>query len=170
MKTIQLMKSLVIPFLALVILFTGCEEIQPCGFSKDGFLKNYDSFLTKIEEAGKDYDETTWKKKDQLFKQYTSQCYQSHEAEMSLDEKQEFWTGAVGYLSQRYGKDLVYEFNNSDNELIQIVKDNGLEMVEEVFDVFKKEFFNNPKLKDAWNNLKDAVQDAFENIEEELDN
>ena len=89
---------------------------------------------------------------------------------MSLDEKQQFWTGAVGYLGQRYGKDLAYEFNNSDNELVQIVKENGLDMVEDVFEVFKKEFFENPKLKDAWNNLKDAVQDAFNNIEEELEN
>jgi len=125
----------------IILLSTQSCSTDSCGATKDGFLERYDAFMEDVKTADLAVSDEGWARYDDRFKTFVEVCYESFEPELSGRERRQFWTKAMGYYYNRYGKGLskeLFENNNSTNQKMQ------------------------EKLQELWDNPRRTFQDLFE--------
>jgi len=107
------------------LLLQSCS-LDPCGADKDVFLERYHAFMDEVKAAELGVSDEGWQDYDAEFKTFVEVCYEGFESEMSGREKRRFWTKAMGYYYNRYGKSLgkeLFEKENSGSTLQEIWDD-----------------------------------------------
>ena len=165
----KLTRRLYIPLLTalLAVSLQNCTTIQ-CGTTKSQFLENYFNF---IEEAtGEEYSVTDkrWGVYDDRLETYILDCYPSFRDDLTVSDRQEILTHALGYYYVRYGSHMIKELQNEDNRVSQALMDemgelwsNPNELLREVmgddWDELLNEFLED---LDKWQNkFRDLLQD-----------
>ncbi len=115
-------------FASLLALLGGMQScsLDPCGASKDIFLERYNAFMVEVKAAELNVSDEGWQAYDEQFKTFVEVCYEGFESEMSGREKRRFWTQAMRYYYNRYGKSLgkeLFEKENSSGSLQEIWDD-----------------------------------------------
>ncbi len=75
------MKKVILAIL-IAVFFVSCSPM-----SKEGYLKNFESFIEKTSQNYKEYTTVEWNKADKKLKKLTEEWYDKFEAEMSVPEK-----------------------------------------------------------------------------------
>jgi len=112
-------------FVAFFLLLPSCS-LDPCGASKAVFLERYDTFMDEVKAADLGVSDDAWQEYDDQFKTFVEVCYEGYESEMNGREKRRFWTKAMRYYYNRYGKSLgkeLFEKENSGSTLQEIWDD-----------------------------------------------
>ncbi len=120
------MKFLSLLLLFCVLAFASCSS-DPCGSSKDAFVKNYTAFYEKIKTNHKTMQAADWEKEDLVMRKMIKECSPKYKADLSLGEQKDFWIGAIRYYNARYG---VVELG------LQMMK--GGEMIDDVVKAIKE--------------------------------
>lgn len=163
------MKSIILTTLLVCILFTSCQ-MSPCGFSKEQFKSSFQKLVKKAKEADRKASDPEWEADDSRFEELVTGCYENYEADMTFDEKRDFWIGAVKYLIYRYGWGLLNELRDPDrqDEIIRVVRENAEEVLDgarEIRKVVEEELRDNPR----WKDLENEVNGFFEKLRRELE-
>ena len=111
-----------------------------CGATKDIFIRNFDSFIEKIDDIDLDITSDKWSAHDEKFKGYVEDCYDAFEDEMSRKEKRQFWVKSLKYYATRYGEGMMNELSKDDitnqrmrENMEEVLEDTG-KSIEEFFD------------------------------------
>lgn len=88
--------------LSLSIFVSSCSS-NPCGSSKDSFVKSYTAFFEKIKANHKTMQPADWEKQDLKMRQMIKECVPKYKAELGLTEQKDFWIGTIRYFNARYG-------------------------------------------------------------------
>ena len=97
------MKHFAYLIIALILVnFTACDTINPCGNSKADFLTNYKKLIEEVKETNPAGDSEQWKNYDYRFKQLVEECYPTYQEELSIGEKVEFIAMSSQYYIERY--------------------------------------------------------------------
>lgn len=128
--------------LGFVFLFAvqSCK-IEPC-LTKSYFTGSYKNFIKSVLKERKNYSEADWKSKEEKMRGFVNDCYQAHKAEMSLEDKTNFWTGYIEFMFSRHKAAIISKIQEEDSksdvnifdEISDSVKDLDLEkMVRETY-------------------------------------
>lgn len=137
--------TLKIAFIASFTLFLlpSCS-MSPCGYSKTTFIKKFNGLVGEVKAAKRKVSDEAWEKDDRKFEQLATDCYQQYEAEMTFEEKRDFWLNAFRYLWYRYGLSVIKEIRDPDTqeEIVRIFQENAdafIDFVEELKNITKEE-------------------------------
>jgi hypothetical protein len=150
-------------FLAIV-LFTACS-INPCGPGKKQFLKNFDAFITDIEDQSLAYESEKWEDYDLKFKKFVKECYPEYEEDLTRKEDDQFVANTMKYYYLKYGKGLYEQYKNNGDELADLIGQNLEEFLEINRDATEKliknieENIDAEKIEDFLNEVSDFLND-----------
>ena len=141
--------------------------MDPCS-SKDEFLETFEAYLQE-ERKQVTTDSLFF---DETYKELVNDCYKKFRPELSLEERQDFWTQSLKYhikdlegdIDINFGKSMEDPFNKYVTEEVKaLIKDSGMSFLFELQTVFKDDLDNLMKLfASELNNLADELQNLFE--------
>jgi len=91
-------------FFLFLLSFTACSP-----WTKDSYLKQYESFIDEISTNSQDFKEGDWRDADERFRKFDTEWYNNFKDEMSISEK-----GKTAYYNLQY----VYYRNKENAESI----------------------------------------------------
>lgn len=148
-------------FITISLLFlNSCSQINPCGFSKDAFLANYNNLIAEVSQKDKSFSESNWKTYDNRFRTLIEDCYDQWEEDMSFREQRKFWGSSLKYYYNRYGDSLATELLDENNEVSVKIQD-------ELDEIWGD---SEAALKDILNDLGgDEVKDLLKDISKDIE-
>jgi len=141
-----------------LIIFSACNQILPCGSSKEDFLEKYETFIEQIDEENLTANSDEWEQHDREFKQMVEKCHEMYE--LTFTEEVEFWANTMIYYSNRYGSEAMSTLNDESNN-ISVEISEELEKVFDDPDAMMDKFFGAEKS----DNLKDLFKEATKDME-----
>lgn len=130
--------------------------LDPCGNSKDGFLKKYEGFIEKVNQKNLAASDDQWEKYDEQFRVFVEECYEIHETEMTSKEKRQFWVKSARYYYKRFGKGVANELFGKKDSKFEKLKEELNNFEEGELEDLKKE------LNKEWKDLKKDIKEIFE--------
>jgi len=156
-------------FLSLVIL-SSCS-VDPCGNNTDAFLKNFDAFVSEVEDKNLEFEDDKWEDLDIRFQRYTKECYESFEDDMDNDDKGELYATVSRYYISKYGNGILSQLKNDNLEIWNEFKRNIQENVEfegeglEEFLLSLEESIDKEKVKSFLDKIGNTLKEIAEDIE-----
>ncbi len=131
--TFESMKQIaIVGFLGLFLTMAQSCQMAKCGATKDIFLRNFDDFIEKVDEADLDISDDRWEAHDEKFRGYVEECYDAFEDDLSSREKRKFWIKSLKYYSTRYGDGMLNELSKDDitnqrvrDQMEQVLEETG---------------------------------------------
>lgn len=103
--------------LTILALAVGCQQMNPCGFSSNAFLDNYEDFVDDVAEKDLGTKAKAWEPHDQRFEKFVDECYPNYENDLTRSEQSRFAATTVKYLYHRYAGSFVNDLE--DNETLE---------------------------------------------------
>lgn len=162
------MKSLIATLLlGSLCLFTGCKQ-EGCT-NKEQFLDSFEVFLTDFTAAGESntLEEAEKLKYENQYKQLVNDCYKKFREDLSLKERQDFWTNSLRFILDRFegAENLNFKEEMNDpfnqyvkDELVSVVKDSGFSFLLSLQDVFKDDL---PRLMETFSAEFEQISKGF---------
>ncbi len=156
-------------FLSLVIL-SSCS-IDPCGNNTDTFLKNFDAFVSEVEDKKLEFEDDSWEDLDIQFQRFTKECYEQFEDDMDNDDKGELYATVSRYYISKYGNGILSQLKNDNLEIWNEFKRNIQENVEiegeglEEFLLSLEESIDKEKVKSFLDKIGNTLKEIAEDIE-----
>ena len=163
------MKNIQIKYFTLLfalLLLSSCA-INPCPTA----VKMQESMETLVDQASdraEKSDKPHWTRMDKTFNKLITECYDLHKAELSLNDKKDFWLNGIRYYKHRYGEDWYERMDDPDDILAQRIEEeigDSIENSAEDVVEFLKEIYGD-EIKEGI----DEVVDEIEKLGEELKN
>lgn len=148
-------------FCSCLLLLVSCKKDTACA-NKGQFLETAEAFALRYEESRLSSEvETDSEAKlavelDTEFKQLVNDCYKKFKAEMSLKERQDFWTKTLKYflysLDLNSREDLNAAMDDPFNvyvkdEVMELVKESGIGFMMSLQELMKDDL---PRLMDVF--------------------
>ena len=156
-------------FLTLALL-SSCS-VDPCGNNTGGFLKNFEEFVSEVEDQELEYEDDKWEDLDIRFQRYTKECYENFEDDMDNDDKGELYATVSRYYISKYGNGILSQLKNDNLEIWNEFKRNIKENVEiegegfEEFLLSLEESIDKEKVKNFLDKIGDTLKEIAEDIE-----
>jgi len=99
-----------------MLLQTSCDHF----YSKDNYLRDFEKFVTEIEENASAFTPTDWNEIHLQFDQLNTELYQRIHSELTSEDQQK-----IGHLKARYAKVML---KHNLNEMLDNVED-GVEQL-----------------------------------------
>lgn len=114
----------ILVFFTLVSLLGGHQScsLDACGANKDAFLSRYNDFMAEVKAANLSVSDAGWSKYDDRFRKYVEHCYEQFEPELTGKEKRRFWSSAMSYYYNRYGKSLGKDLFGKEEDNLETLK------------------------------------------------
>lgn len=128
----QLMKFTTVFSLLLMCLLClqACKQ-DSCA-SKSGFLEHFDGFASEFEKKQGELDDATKLDYENRYKDIVNNCYKKFKADLTLEEKQDFWKKSLAFYVKRYEGQFSTELmKNIDDPFNQYLKEEVVELVKE---------------------------------------
>lgn len=145
--------TLILSISALLLMFS-CKK-DPCA-TKAGFLESFSAFTSEFEEKKADLDDPGKQAYEDRYRALINNCYKQHKAELTLEEKQDFWKKSLAFYVARYdgqfstvlSEKLDDPFNQYlKDELIELTKESGFTFILSLQSIVKEEL---PKLMEVF--------------------
>ena len=108
------MKFTIPGVLVLVFLLQSCS-LDPCS-SKRFFIYSHEKLIEGVKERADDFTEKDWERKEAKMDQMASECYPKHSAEMTNDERKNFWIDYIHFNIKRHGSNFWRELEKDSQE------------------------------------------------------
>lgn len=157
--------------LIVAIAIFSCKS-DPCS-SKEGFLESFANFNTEFENKKTDLSEENLVEYEERFQNIVNTCYKKFKPDMTIEERQDFWKGALSFYVSRYEGEFSLDlsdkmddpfFQYMKNEVMELVKESGVGYLLSLQKVFKDEL---PKLMELFSseieNFGKELMDIFNN-------
>lgn len=163
------MKSIIATFLlGSVFLMASCKQEPGCA-NKEQFLDAFEVFLAEFNSAGEsaELNEDQKLEYENQYKQLVNDCYKKFQPELTLKERQDFWTKSLRFILDRFegAKDLNFKDEMNDpfnqyvkDELVSVVKDSGFSFLISLQDVFKDDL---PRLMETFSEEFEQIGKGF---------
>jgi len=113
-----------------LLLFQSCKQ-DSCS-TKSSFLEHFDSFTSEFDTKKADLIEESKLEYENRYKDMVNNCYKKFKADMTLEEKQNFWKKSLSFYVDRYDGQFSTELvKNLDDPFNQYIKDEMIELVKE---------------------------------------
>jgi hypothetical protein len=156
--------------LLTIIGFSACQ--QDACINKEQFISSFDTFTQEIDKIDSELDEALKTNFVSRYKRFVNNCYKKFKYQMSLKEKQSFWTKSVKSYFKLLDGDMSILFNDeSDDPFYKYVQDEIQETVAESGDDFANVISNLVKkeLPNYIDKFIDEVGKLNENLKENID-
>lgn len=125
-KTIIMIKKLTFSIIAIITLavLASCAPLN-----KDSYLKQFDAFVTKVEQNADKYSHDDWDDADDRFEDFTEDYYERFADKLTNDDKKQ-----LGTLVARYHKVLMMHAINKFSSAATMLEGYAQEMgIREMF-------------------------------------
>lgn len=159
--------KLLIFLVGLAIL--SCKS-DPCA-TKSGFLESFEKFNSEFEDQKAELEEESLVEYEDRFKSLVNGCYKKFKADMSLEERQDFWESSLSFYLSRYDGKLTADlgdkmddpfFKYMKAEVMELIKESGAMYLFSLQKVFKNEL---PRLMEIFSseleNFGEELMDVF---------
>lgn len=162
------MKSIIATLLlGSLLLSTGCKQ-EGCT-TKESFLESFDVFLTDFQatrEASPLDDQQKLDYENQ-YKKLVNECYKKFQPDLTLKERQDFWTKSLRFILDRFEGEVDLNFKEQLNdpfnqyvkdELVAVVKDSGFSFLISLQQVFENDL---PRLMETFSEEFEQIGKGF---------
>jgi len=148
--------------LAVLSLFIlSCSALDPCQ-NKDLFLKKHKDFVEQTLDSKKEFSKNDWNERDENFDQLVNECYKNVEADMTKEEKKEYWITNSKYLAARIKEDSDQSIESLTG-IIESLSSDGVDFAEGLNE------FLGEDLKTTFEDFEGEMKDIFdEDFKEKL--
>ncbi len=152
-------------------MLTSCAT-DSCGPTKERFLEKYARFVDKVDSKNLPLDEETWKKMDQKFDKYISDCYTEFEDDLTHSEQVDFAANTVRYYYSKYGQGFAEQFGLDPNAFAHMVSENVEQFLhghEDEIEALIEEFAHNIDRKELERLIEkgtEFIQSLTEDVEQ----
>jgi hypothetical protein len=146
------------------ILLNACQ-LDPCS-SKRFFIYNHDKIIESVKERAGEFTEDDWVRKEAKMDQMAHDCYPAFAAEMTNEEKKNFWMDYLHFNIKRHGRNFFRELEkDAETWPDDMADDLGvvLENPENDIKKFMKEVYG----EDIENTIDELIT-GFEKIGEQI--
>ena len=108
--------------LQMFVLLISCDSFSNCASNKEAYLDNVNAFIKEVSQKSEKESISDWTSYDKKLEQFTGECFDKYETELSNSDKANIAVATGSYLYAKYGLRAVMELGKQQESIQRAIE------------------------------------------------